>query len=434
MAVGMLATVTLVPLVVSMVLSDGRLHELTMKMLDTFTSIFLAILWFNTFRQFLETFDVVKFFPGAREVFLFLQILVLYIIAMVVAWLWRDSKMRVTTFCSCGAHFIAFAGISAGAQGQSAVSRSASDSFDSVAVFSFCFVVGGFLAVMFIGNYYLWRRNSENEKLNEAVEELELDVVGLVISFVVTQSIRHALTGQYPAPHLLQLGLNSNLESHLDVALAGHLHHIEHRMWQRLFMLGWATGLAALATFTLPKLNHWARSSSCPGASQWVHVLKVVLIMLIAWGYLLWGQWEFEHLFEGHGLFSQMVFAMLATLVCLAILILMAKFGQVATTPEAQETYNIITTGVSLVAAWSWEHCFNAAFDIIGDEYEVGYDGLVPKLVLSVVVPAALLPTYVSHVRPRVLEIEESHGHAHAHEHEHGGHEEEEHLEKGHAH
>merc|ERR1719259_217785 len=105
-------------MVVSMTLAGGRVHELTMKMLDTFTSIFLAVLWFNTFRQFLETFHVADAFPGAAGIAGFLQVVMLYCIAMVIAWMWRDSKMRVTTFCSCGAHFIAFAGIAASGEGQ----------------------------------------------------------------------------------------------------------------------------------------------------------------------------------------------------------------------------------------------------------------------------------------------------------------------------
>merc|ERR1719336_3560890 len=77
-----------------------------------------------------------------------------------------------------------------------------------------------------------------------------------------------------------------------------------------------------------------------------------------------------------------------------------------STTPEGRETYTITTTGISLVAAWSWEHCFNLAFDIIGYEYQVGYDGLVPKVILSVVMPLCLLPVYVTYVRKMVMEIE----------------------------
>merc|ERR1719215_102438 len=140
--------------------------------------------------------------------------------------------------------------------------------------------------------------------------------------------------------------------------------------------------------------------------------MKVVLIMLVAWGFLLWGQWEFyENMFGGHGMFGHMIFAIVATFVCLTTLYCMGIYGPAMTNRQVRETYQIITTGISLVAAWSWEHCFDMAFDIIGEQYEVGLEGLVPKLILSIVVPAALLPTYIHHVRPRVLEIDEAHVH-----------------------
>lgn len=403
-AVGMLATVILVPTVISMALSDGRVRELTLKMLDTFTSIFLAVLWFNTFNQALETFDVADMFPYATELFTVIQVVVLYAIASAIAWVFRNDDMRLTTFCSCGAHFIAFAGIGASAEWQSAVADKVGTNFDELAVFTFVLIVAGFLGIMFLINYFAVRKQDDAKKYHSAIEELQLDIVGLVLSFVITQAIRHTLTGNYPAMHLLQV----------DGGMANDPTHDKPKAWQRNFMLGWAFLLIVLAAFLLPILNDWAAGSTSTVAHQWIHVLKVVLIMLIAWGFLLWGQWEFhEHLFPAEGLFGHMLFAILATFVCLGVLVCMAKFSEVSTTRQAQQTYNIITTGISLVAAWSWEHAFDEAFDIVGHEYQVGYKGLVPKLVLSIVVPAALLPIYLSHVRPRVKEFEEEHEERH---------------------
>merc|ERR1719240_1845385 len=63
-------------------------------------------------------------------------------------------------------------------------------------------------------------------------------------------------------------------------------------------------------------------------------------------------------------------------------------------------------TGLGLVAAWSWEHCFHVALDVVGEEYEVGYGGLIPKIVLAIIVPSFVLPVYVNYVKPIVLEYE----------------------------
>jgi len=255
-------------------------------------------------------------------------------------------------------------------------------------------VVAGFLVLMFVANWHVWRKHKEHDEFHTSINELQLDLIGLVVSFVGTQAIRHALTGQYPAAHgFLQTGN----------APAG-----KTEQWHRWFMLGWSIGLTVIAALVMPTLNKMTRGSSHEIARQCLHVLKVVIIMHVAWGFLLWGQWEFhDHLFPTQGLFGNILFALLATFVCLGVLLGMAKFSAVATTREAKQTYDIVTTGISLVAAWSWEQTFNTCFEIVGQAYQVGYEGLVPKLVLSVVVPAAVLPLYLSYIRPEVKKFEE---------------------------
>lgn len=237
--------------------------------------------------------------------------------------------------------------------------------------------------------------------MHEAIDELEMDIAGLVLSFAITQVVRTALTGRYPPLHLVQIAMNAEDGG-----------HIQHHAWQRWFMLFWSLGLAAFAVVAMPHLSSYAHNHESHWIKRLVHVMKVVLIMLVAWGFLLWGQWEFyENLFQGHGMFGHMIFAIVATFVCLAVLYYLGAYGPAITTREVRETYHIVTTGISLVAAWSWEHCFDMAFDIIGQQYQVGLQGLVPKLVLSIIIPAALLPTYINHVRPRVLEMDEAHVH-----------------------
>lgn len=392
---GLVAAVIVIPLVVSMVMGEHVLRELTIKMLDTFISVFLAILWFNTFRTFIKVTGLGTLFPYAHEIFSFVQIIMLYMIANVVAYMWQDDAMRLTTFCSCGAHFIAFAGINFAAESQHTAAQQAGPAYDDLCVWGLVLTTAVFLMLMFTMNYLCWRRDDETKELRSALDELELDVMGLVLSFVITQSIRHALTGIYPALHFLQVDGGPSKR---------------HMFWQRAFMFMWTASLVVVAGVLLPRLNDWVQNTRKPWVQNLVHISKVVLIMLIAWGFLLWGEWEFhEHLFVGSLMFGHMCFAMIATLVCLMVLYLRATFGERVMSPEARETNAIMTTGISLVAAWSWEHCFNLAFDIIGSKYQVGFDGLVPKLILSIVVPACLLPVYLTYVRKEVLEIEEFH-------------------------
>merc|ERR1719433_1551786 len=99
-----------------------------------------------------------------------------------------------------------------------------------------------------------------------------------------------------------------------------------------------------------------------------------------------------------------MVFACAATLVALLLLFAIAMIQGRVQNAAAKETNDITVTGISLVAAWSWEHCFNTAFDVIGHQYQVGYGGLVPKLFLAILIPLVLLPAYVQHIRTRVMD------------------------------
>eukprot|EP00930_Biecheleria_cincta_P028690 TRINITY_DN2000_c0_g1_i4.p1 TRINITY_DN2000_c0_g1~~TRINITY_DN2000_c0_g1_i4.p1 ORF type:complete len:721 (-),score=124.44 TRINITY_DN2000_c0_g1_i4:206-2368(-) len=403
-AVGLIATVLLVPLVLWMALEDGLVAQLTLKMLDTFISIFLAVLWFNCFSQALVTFNVASLFPYAEEVFGLVQVLSLYAISMLVAYLWRDEKKKLITFGACAAHCIAFSGISASGITQAHASEDLADgNMEPVASLIFCLVIIGFILLMSEANSMIWRNKVDHGKLNHCIDELELDVMGLVGSFLITQSVRHALIGHYPPLGHFFLQIDGH---------AGVASHPAHEAWQRMFMLGWAVGLTILSAVLLPRLDklHGGKMMH-----KFVHISKVMLIMLVAWGYLLWGQWEFyEVLFHGDLMFGNMVFAVLATLVALAVLYGMANAFGDSLSSEQRETFNMMITGIGLVAAWSWEHCFNLAFNVIGQEYQVGYKGLMPKLFLSIVIPAALLPTYVRHIKTRVIEDEERE-HAAAH-------------------
>merc|ERR1719503_41940 len=110
--------------------------------------------------------------------------------------------------------------------------------------FGFVLVFLAVLFVLFWSTAHFWRNKVEDEKYNEAIEELELDVVGLTVSFGITQALRHAIVGKYPpsahffiqkARQLVFLGQGSGD----DVAILEHP-HVEHKPWQRWFMFVWS--------------------------------------------------------------------------------------------------------------------------------------------------------------------------------------------------
>lgn len=70
---------------------------------------------------------------------------------------------------------------------------------------------------------------------------------------------------------------------------------------------------------------------------------------------------------------------------------------------------------ISLVVAWSWEHCFHTAIDVVSKQYQVGYGGLVPKLIIAISIPLIILPGYIVFLKPIAVEADEK---AHAEEEE----------------
>lgn len=390
----------MIPAVAHMVLAGGTLKQVTLKMLDTFVSIFLAVLWFNFFSQIITTFRINEAFPYATEVVSTLIMIALYGIANVIVYIWRDEEMRVMIFMGVGAHFIAFEGIAAGAHSQDEVAKyggeAGGEAFAPTFSFVFCLLFFAFLVALFAVVRRFWLQNSLDgkEKVMETMMFMEFDIIGLVVAYLITQAVRHLLTGRYP----------------------NHWRHDgaqKHDTFARWFMLIWAVGLTVLAAVVIPKLSQMVDAGR---EKEWlataIHMCKLVLVMCISWGYLLWGEWEFhEHLYTGRDeMFGHMLFASLATMVCVVILFFVAKSMNIEEyqPPSVRETNTIITTSISLATAWSWQHCFNVAFNIIGDEYQVGYGGLVPKLVMAVVIPCVMLPVYAKHIKMEVINGEEA--------------------------
>jgi len=403
-ATGLIAGIVIIPLVLFMALHNSPVADLVIRMIDTFISIFLALLWFNAFSCFLKLSFLQDSIPYHEEILSLLQAFVLYAIVIIFAYYWREKENRLLIFCGCGAHYIAFAGISVTGEAQyeaSKVHPPDHGPWVSLLIVIISFV---FLALFSCSMHYLWRDHLANSKFAEAVEDMELDIVGLVISFAITQTLQQAILGHYPANiHFLQL------DSASVAFLAGgpsHGHHPPPTETQCHFVLAWSVGVTVLASLLLAKLDNMSVSEQ-----SWIcrtaRIIKVILVMCIAWGYLLWGKWMFyDRVFRGHQIFGAMVFAILVTLVSLALLACLSSLQ--LEDVNVMESVSITIMGISLVVAFSWEQAFNQSMNLLAEQYQVGYGGLVPKLVMAMIIPAFLLPFYVAHLKPRAIRIQEN--------------------------
>eukprot|EP00928_Gymnodinium_smaydae_P089422 TRINITY_DN73391_c0_g1_i1.p1 TRINITY_DN73391_c0_g1~~TRINITY_DN73391_c0_g1_i1.p1 ORF type:complete len:187 (-),score=8.17 TRINITY_DN73391_c0_g1_i1:222-704(-) len=101
-------------------------------------------------------------------------------------------------------------------------------------------------------------------------------------------------------------------------------------------------------------------------------------------------------------------FATVTTLMAFAFLVIFAamdsRFESVRSCSPG--TRDLSVTAVALTAAWSWEHCYMEAFQVVGDSFNMAYGDLIPKICLAILVPAILLPPHVLHIKARVIDLE----------------------------
>ena len=65
-----------------------------------------------------------------------------------------------------------------------------------------------------------------------------------------------------------------------------------------------------------------------------------------------------------------------------------------------QEASSLMATGFALACAYAWEKTFDMSLDVFGSLYHLGQEGLIPKLVLSVLIPALVMPLYLNYLKP----------------------------------
>eukprot|EP00930_Biecheleria_cincta_P011155 TRINITY_DN11371_c0_g1_i2.p1 TRINITY_DN11371_c0_g1~~TRINITY_DN11371_c0_g1_i2.p1 ORF type:complete len:268 (-),score=48.05 TRINITY_DN11371_c0_g1_i2:10-813(-) len=225
---------------------------------------------------------------------------------------------------------------------------------------------------------------------------MQIDVICLVLTYVTTQAVGHSCLGFFPATD--------------ERASMGQLEGAKHFL---LCMSIWMGFLMVVSYVGFPKIHRVL------GSHAQVHFVKTSFLMLLAWSYLLVAHVLFHHFAAHRGkMFMQESFSIATTFLALMVLLLIHKV-EVSTggwRGDALETRNIAITAIALTAAWSWEHCFKEAFEIVGQRYQVGYKGLVPKTVLAILLPMFMLPPYVSYIKVAVIENDKAahrghHGH-----------------------
>lgn len=393
----------LIPIVSYMALQNGEISHLTLQLLDYFVTLLIAMLYFQVLSDFLRLPMVQNAFPRvirpyAEEIVAAAHGFVMYVIFLLVVYKNRNNGTRVMILAGCFAHYVAFAGIAAGQMNQHKAGSFAPLEYRPLVSFLVVAAVVVLFGLVSVITQRCVANTKENEQFKNAVDHMELDIAGLVLSYMTMQAIRHTLTGRYPA------------KAHMLIQSSSP--HFVHTGSQRMFMLCFSVVLTVIAALVLTWVARsserilWDESFVGRWKRKIIQVSRMWLVMCVSWGYLLWGEWEFyEQLFYEHGMFGQVLFASIVTVVALFTLWGLSELSMESRTVHTAKRLTLL--GVSLAMAWSWEHCFSFALEVLGDKYEVGYGGLVPKTIIAIVVPLSIAPVYLQFLHPSVEAHEE---------------------------
>jgi len=370
-----IATVLLVPIFTEFAMHNGRLGQFTFRLIDTFISVFIAVMWFSAFDKLMRFHDFEEHHKVLSAV---LHLLFLLVLANALAWTLRGQKVRLAALVTCGSHYVGFAACHAAGHAQLHY-------FDSIAYtpLYLALLLGSIIILAVVMHQARVALRMNSKQFEDSVGDLENDVMALCLAYVLSHSVKFALSGEIE--HFGHAGGEEAEEAHSSM--------------QRLLMcLYGLVMLGASAIFPEAKEGLTGKIMDIAHSS---------CVMSGAWGFLLALDWEFYETFfpnrtEENEMFASVVFAYCVTGVAFTGLLLMFIFQ----VPAQSQLGRVLPLALGLAAAWSWEECFDVAVDILADSYSLTphSDGLLLKMLLAVVTPLCLLPMYLRHVKPRCLE------------------------------
>jgi len=371
-AVSFFATITMLTAVFAMASSkNDSLKNYTWFVIDQVIVIFLAVMYFQAFDSLL---DFGAMGVHNEVVASILHAVIMLSMILVIAARIRKNELGLAVLCGAGAHVASFSSIHAAAGLQ--------NYFVGMSMTSLTCIFGLFvlaLGLAVVGYLVLTAKKKAqldgNQTFMEKTDDLENDFGAMAFSVVFTMFVRYLLTGHHPVDD----------ETDFD-------HSSEQRM--RMFIYAWVCLL--VAGFTVTLCSKKAAESDSYAFKRMMTFCNTVATMNVAWAFLYWGEWQFfEALYPGEAIKGRVMFAIVATVACGLVLFALTKITSLQ--GEAKKNKLVALTAISLVCAWSWELCFDAAVEDMteGVSHPAGW-----KIGLTLFLFAVILPVYAMYVKP----------------------------------
>jgi len=386
-AVTLLTAAVLIPSVVHLALKEDSTGLLTLKMLDVFVSVFFAKLWYSVWDQFLITFHVRQQFYGSAQLWSALVVIILYVAtqAGMSNMAAADNLAGFYALRDVAGMTVGLALVSATNVAQLGVSQLRVNTLPIAGSFAVCLMTEIFARLVFGINYKLNLRDNGDQRVVQAVQEMEANIRALSTGFCIAQAIRHYAAGAYaPLGHDILANQGAGAQGFVTT----------FSIW--------------LAIITIAGLVVVPRAKKLGLQAGRKYDMKAYLVMTVVWSYLL----LFEFLLiwyktQKDAVPPELATSIFATVTTAAALMKMAGFAQMypdaGRTKDFRETRDLFIKGLAFAAAWAWGNSYKLGFDCISKRYQMGFKGLVPKLALALVVPIFMLPPYIKCLKPAQL-------------------------------
>lgn len=362
---------------------NSTVRNYTWVVIDQVIAVFLAVLYFQAFGSMIDFHGL-----SPHNAIIAHMVNAFFVLGMVLflAGKLYKNNLGLAILCGSGAHIASFSSIGWAAHQQNSLMGYSYST--AMCLFGMvCLLLG--LAIIGYLVYTAKKRAGmlQEDNYMDKTDDVENDFGSMAMSVVWTMFVRFMLTGHHPED---------------DESDVKNRHTQTERTAMFIYFiltLPVAAGVVAYCGKKQSQVTSYA-------AKRVLTFVSTVATMNVAWAMLFWGEWEFfDVLFRGEVLKGKVMFAVAASIFCGLALVGLTKvptgkgFGK--------KEVLVALTAVSLVTAWSWEGCFDAAVE---DMTEGVAHPATWKAVSTATLFAVVLPVYAMYVKPISNEAAEAVG------------------------
>jgi len=383
---------------------DEDMKKYSWQVISSTISIFSAVLLFQAVNGMLEEFVLeghswqFKLIAGMVHMlcwFVMLQLALAYISGAIGSTAEEREKtdlkkmrLMLKSWAVLLGHITGFAAINAFAVLQQDVPR------HPLSTFLVAPIAWGFVILLgHATDFYREKLNAGDGKVDaceeawdEETEETEDDVVGLVVSFMVVQTLRFLIGGWLP-----------NSEGEDPEALQS-----KHSDFQVLLLFSAGLIFAILEVLRLMYVKAKLK--------RFTPQLRNVVAMTFSWCLFFSADWfisgHFFRMTEG-GVLKTVILALFVTAISLSMIWTLDQIADDdSTDAKADKAIRAVVQALAILVGFSWERAFDTGVGCLAENVTL-LNGAVTKLILAVVLAATVIPAWRIHILPTIIAYEE---------------------------